>query len=942
MPMDTAALSQMMSEQGAGQGVDFNGEPTPNISGQPSFADMYQEIKKRYDTLILPLERQLMKLKKELEGNPTDETIKNEIKRIEEKIDRLEQQEDMEIQQLEAEVEKSGQMIDQQKEDMGMPPQEKEMPEFMPLAEQQMPQEGMPMMQKGGKISKHQYKPIEYEQIQPVYMPVDRTGGLGSALNYQQQIYNNLDAQMASEKEAERIRNLNDVNAILEGYKNAAEKQYIESTVGTIKQARDYNPNRAQYEELKKSYDAAASAFGRSIGANYDMTADELNNWNLNMMELAGWMAAPEVMSAVTTPYYLGTGQYGNAALASIPLWRPFGNAIKSVSKSAANGLRSMGGKIGLDSRGIRIGDTIYGPDPNTLNMGFKIRRTPAGSVPAAGQETIAQKVKNKYGADWSKIEDLDIYTDRSRAQNEALFNRLENGELEIVGNGNGGHVIREAKNPKVSAEHAATAETSAEAQNTTGGNPREKMTDEEYLKDVLKGTQENWQKVKSAAGTGIGNVLKGVGRPVANLLSATVNYASNAPMRAFSLRRPVDTSRNLFEIPTGKKFFLEFPEWRGKEIYTTMPVSHTMRGVNMFRNSLNAAGTAATRIGFPLMGYNLFSSFFRDNTNEAYNEEKQNNAINEYKSSAASGTITPLSSATGSASENDTVKADVKDTMQNTNETPQEILDALKEFNITQDKEVPTKQLGGWFDSLLKDIDEKHPSGIKRYLKEVPWTQHVMMGNMLGNVLDMSGKNNIEAQHQFRYANNPYTQVYDRANREYNRQMNDISRKYDLDDLRLSRQKQYPQYSSLQHMNHARLAQSEIDNTNRMTNMSNRMTSIQNVANVFGKSANDAFQNMYEQNYKNAILNENERKSYLSAINKYNNEKLAAYNNMINIMALAGKEQKRNDMLYGEVMKNYLTGLKMGIDGNLLYAALRPFFQNLDLPQQPVQNGKQ
>lgn len=167
MPMNPEILSQMMSAQGAGQGVDFNGNPTPNISGEPSFADMYQEIKTRYDKLIEPLEKRMKQLQIKLQENPTDTTIKNELSRIESKIDKLEQQEDMEIQQLEAEVEQSGQQIEQKKQienSIVMPVPDGDAPEYQPLAEQQMlqeavqpsieeqmpPMEGVPTMQLGG------------------------------------------------------------------------------------------------------------------------------------------------------------------------------------------------------------------------------------------------------------------------------------------------------------------------------------------------------------------------------------------------------------------------------------------------------------------------------------------------------------------------------------------------------------------------------------------------------------------------------------------------------------------------------------------------------------------------------------------------------------------------------------------------------------------------
>lgn len=170
--IDPQQLSQMMAMQGAGQGVDYNGQPTPNISGEPSFADMAQEIQDRYDELIIPLQEELEKIQKKLEDNPTDKTLQNEAETIEKKIDALEKQEDMELQALEQEVEKSGQMIEQQKQMEGLANNGEYVPEMEESGNidpqmlqdamarydeqqgQEMPQE-MPMMQLGG-ITKNQ------------------------------------------------------------------------------------------------------------------------------------------------------------------------------------------------------------------------------------------------------------------------------------------------------------------------------------------------------------------------------------------------------------------------------------------------------------------------------------------------------------------------------------------------------------------------------------------------------------------------------------------------------------------------------------------------------------------------------------------------------------------------------------------------------------------
>lgn len=180
LSFDPQILSQMMSAQGAGQGIDYNGEPTPNISGEPSFADMAQEIQERYDKLIIPLQRKLEKLKAKLKENPTDQTIKNEIERLEQRIDQLEQQEDMELQQLEAEVEKSGEIIDQQKQmegyaDMNMPQTEEMQEPVSPDMEQMMMPDGngeMPMMQFGGNVKKKQDGKEAWERSNTFTLPL--------------------------------------------------------------------------------------------------------------------------------------------------------------------------------------------------------------------------------------------------------------------------------------------------------------------------------------------------------------------------------------------------------------------------------------------------------------------------------------------------------------------------------------------------------------------------------------------------------------------------------------------------------------------------------------------------------------------------------------------------------------------------------------------------
>lgn len=179
LSFDPQMLSQMMSAQGAGQGIDFNGEPTPNVSGEPSFADMYQEIKQRYDVLIEPLERKLRQLYAKLKENPTDSTIRNEIERIETKIDKLEQQEDMELQQLEAEVQSTGEQIEAEKQIEGYGAadaaqlQDEQQPISPDMEEQIMPDGNgeMPMMQKGGRIGKKQSGNEAWERSNTVTLP---------------------------------------------------------------------------------------------------------------------------------------------------------------------------------------------------------------------------------------------------------------------------------------------------------------------------------------------------------------------------------------------------------------------------------------------------------------------------------------------------------------------------------------------------------------------------------------------------------------------------------------------------------------------------------------------------------------------------------------------------------------------------------------------------
>jgi hypothetical protein len=78
--------------------------------------------------------------------------------------------------------------------------------------------------------------------------------------------------------------------------------------------------------------DEQAAVFGRALGANHDMTVDEVNQNTLNTVNLMGYMAAPYLMTTLESGYYLGTGRPKEAALTA-----GVGFGLPALSKPLAN-----------------------------------------------------------------------------------------------------------------------------------------------------------------------------------------------------------------------------------------------------------------------------------------------------------------------------------------------------------------------------------------------------------------------------------------------------------------------------------------------------------------------------------------------------------------------------------------------------------------------------
>lgn len=80
-----------------------------------------------------------------------------------------------------------------------------------------------------------------------------------------------------------------------------------------------------------------AENLGYALGAGHPMGINELNRYTLNTANLAGWVAAPEIMGLGESGYYFATKRPLNAALTWIlGRFRPVANHIKNIKTNMA------------------------------------------------------------------------------------------------------------------------------------------------------------------------------------------------------------------------------------------------------------------------------------------------------------------------------------------------------------------------------------------------------------------------------------------------------------------------------------------------------------------------------------------------------------------------------------------------------------------------------
>ena len=131
-------------------------------------------------------------------------------------------------------------------------------------------------------------------------------------------------------EEERRLKLAYDAWAQSRGYANAEEERRV------IQSRNDAIARQGEIKPDTKDIDREAANWGYAIGAGHPMNVEEVNNWNLKNAELAGWIAAPNVMSAITAPYYTVTGRPGMAALTALPMV----GAVKSNIVAVKDALR--------------------------------------------------------------------------------------------------------------------------------------------------------------------------------------------------------------------------------------------------------------------------------------------------------------------------------------------------------------------------------------------------------------------------------------------------------------------------------------------------------------------------------------------------------------------------------------------------------------------------
>ncbi len=88
---------------------------------------------------------------------------------------------------------------------------------------------------------------------------------------------------------------------------------------------------------LQYGWNNEAANLGYALGAGHPMTLNEMNNWTLNTMNLAGMMAAPTLLGALESGYYFKTKRPVEGALTALltPV-KPTINTIKNIRTNLA------------------------------------------------------------------------------------------------------------------------------------------------------------------------------------------------------------------------------------------------------------------------------------------------------------------------------------------------------------------------------------------------------------------------------------------------------------------------------------------------------------------------------------------------------------------------------------------------------------------------------
>lgn len=88
---------------------------------------------------------------------------------------------------------------------------------------------------------------------------------------------------------------------------------------------------------LQEGWNNEAANLGYALGAGHPMTLNEMNNWTLNTMNLAGITAAPTLMGALESGYYFTTKRPVEGTLTALltPI-KPTINTIKNIRTNSA------------------------------------------------------------------------------------------------------------------------------------------------------------------------------------------------------------------------------------------------------------------------------------------------------------------------------------------------------------------------------------------------------------------------------------------------------------------------------------------------------------------------------------------------------------------------------------------------------------------------------